>query len=81
MTVNEVKYEMRVIDTESLEDITNSVDHLNFQEGISGSMYSFIINGKPISLIPTRCPVRNKVYAVKISDSLGNYVHRMLEVK
>ena len=81
MTKNkESSYDLSVIDTDSLDDVTNNVDWFEFKESKSRYYAWIIVNGKKSGLLQKREPPRNKVFAIKITDEKQNEIFRMMEI-
>lgn len=74
-------FNIKVIDTESLKDITDDVSNFEFQEGMFGFKYSLVVNGKKIPLREKIELSTNKTYSVKMTDTQGNEIHRILQEK
>ena len=81
MTKNkESSYDLSVIDTESLDDITNNVDWFELKESKLRYYAWITIAGKKSGLLQKREFPRNKVFAIKITDEKQNEIFRMMEI-
>ncbi len=81
MTKNkESSYDLSVIDTESLDDITNNVDWFELKESKLRYYAWITIAGKKSGLLQKRKFPRNKVFAIKITDEKQNEIFRMMEI-
>ena len=76
------KIQIRVINTNSLDDITEDLEKFEFvTDHMNRECCSMTVHGKDYSLVPTRIHPKNNVYSIKMTDDQGNELHRMMEVK
>ena len=73
-------FKLNVFDTESLEDITNNVQHFDFKETLAQTYAWLTINEERIGLCLKRENPKNHVYYITMYDGKGNEVKKLMEV-
>jgi len=73
-------FKFTVIDTDSLDDVTDDVEKFEITETHKQTKAQIWISGKHLRLRLRNKHSENKVYSIKVTDSQGYVMHRMMEV-
>ena len=73
-------FKLIVIDTDSLDDVTDDVEKFEITETHKQTKAQIWIGKKHFRLRLRNKHSENKVYSIEITDSQGYVMHRMMEV-